>query len=88
MLAEAFPIVFGQPVFNGDDRVLFYPGFIQHGQFGARLFSLAGFNEVVLAVAKEGTRGGIKSDGHILARFVTRRRDGFNDQFAGFVVGF
>ena len=34
MLAETCPIVFSQPVFNGDDGILFYPGLPRLCLFG------------------------------------------------------
>ena len=86
----AVPVVFGEAVFDGNDGILAHPigPELDHLLGGAR--GLVGFLEdVFLAGAVvELARGGIERDGDLLAGFVSRGGDGFEDAFERLFVGF
>ena len=90
MSLPAVPIVFGEAIFDRDDRVLAHPAFpeFHHLLGGARGF--VGFLEDVFfggaVVELAGRR--VEGDGDLFAGLVAGGGDGFEDAFERFFVGF
>ena len=84
----AFPVVLGQAVFDGDDRVLVDPRLPEgdHLLAGELLAFLAQVVLLGLFVVQFGG-GRVEGDADLLAGLVAGLLDGFQDHFDGLVVG-
>ncbi len=80
---EAVPIVFGESVFDGDDRVAVAEVDVIGDSFGRiDLFLI----EVVFAVFEERACGGVEGEGDVFSGQIASFFDGEEDEFEGFFV--
>ena len=85
-LAPGRPVVFGQAVFDGDDRVLVdQVGVVVHHLVAGERAAFA--LQDIRAVVVELGRGRVHRDHDLLARLVAGLVDGFQDDLDGLLVG-
>ena len=85
----AVPVAFGQAVFDGGDRILAQPVFVQLNHLIRCPVGLARLLECVAAAAgPEFARRDVKRDVHILAGFHADFADGFEHRFNSVAIGF